>query len=101
MDNEFAFSTVVYGQLEYHYYFNYFGSTYIFTDAGAGLYDKNSGAATSNHLQKMLGYGIGIRIPVKIGDASIEWARNYKDSRGWGRIHVSIRNAVSAGLPHL
>ena len=99
MDNEFAFSTVVYGQLEYHYYFNYFGSAYIFTDGGAGLFDKN-GAVPSHALQKMLGYGIGIRIPVKIGDASIEWARNYKDSRSWGRIHVSIRNAVSAGLPH-
>jgi hypothetical protein len=46
----------------------------------------------------LLSYGIGIRIPVKIGSASIAWARNYKEKRGFGRIHVRIRNAVSSGI---
>jgi hypothetical protein len=99
-DNEFAFTTVLYGQAEYHYYFNYFGSVYLFTDFGAGRLNKSGDPQTSNAVQKMLGYGLGIRIPVKIGDAAIEWARNYKDTRSYGRLHISIRNAVAAGLPH-
>ena len=33
----------------------------------------------------MLGYGVGIQVPVKIGDAAIESARNYKDTRSWGK----------------
>jgi hypothetical protein len=94
-DNEFAFSSVIFGQAEYHYYFNYSGSVYIFMDGGIGRLNKSSDE-TSKVLQKMCGYGIGIRIPVKIGDAAIEWARNYRETQSWGRIHVSIRNAVSA-----
>jgi len=100
LDNEFAFTTVLYGQVEYHYYFNYSGSIYFFTDCGAGRLNKSGVPQTSGAVQKMLGYGLGIQIPVKIGDAAIEWARNYKETRSWGRIHISIRNAVAAGLPH-
>jgi hypothetical protein len=100
IDNEFAFTTVLYGQAEYHYYFNYFGSIYFFSDFGMGRLNQSSDAQISNALQKMLGYGVGIRIPVKIGDAAIEWARNYKDTKSLGLLHISIRNAVSAGLPH-
>jgi hypothetical protein len=95
-DNEFAFKTVLFGQLEYLYYFRSEASIYIFADGGAGLgpFDEfRFDAAT-----KMLGYGIGIRIPVAIGLASIEWARNYKEKQGLGRIHISIQNAVAAAL---
>jgi outer membrane protein assembly factor BamA len=94
-ENEFAFSSFGYGQAEYHYYFSYAGSVYIFTDGGAGMKNRSTDE-TSKAIIKMMGYGAGIRIPVKIGDAAVEWARNYKDTESWGRIHVSIRNSISA-----
>ncbi|HEX7511665.1 MAG TPA: BamA/TamA family outer membrane protein, partial [Chitinivibrionales bacterium] len=99
LDNQFALTSVLYGQAEYHYYFNYSGSIYFFSDFGACRLNKSSDPQTSSALQKMIGYGLGIQIPVKIGDAAIEWARNYRDTHNWGRIHISIRNAVAAGLP--
>ena len=95
-DNEFAFKSVAFSQLEFLYYFRSEASIYIFADGGAGL-----GALSEFKLDnatKMLGYGIGIRIPVAIGLASIEWARNYKETQGLGRIHVGIQNAISAAL---
>jgi hypothetical protein len=46
---------------------------------------------------KMMGYGVGMRIPVKIGDAAIEWARNYTDTQSWGRIHIAVSNNVATG----
>lgn len=95
-DNEFAFKTVLYGQLEYLYYFNYNGSVFIFMDAGIGF--NENVAIRLPSATKMLGYGIGMRIPVKIGDAAIEWARNYKDTQSWGRIHIAVSNTVSTGL---
>ncbi len=92
-DNEFAFRTVAYEQLEYRFYFNYSGSLFIFMDAGMGLYrDSRPGF---HEAEKLLGYGAGIRIPVKIGDASIEWARKYSETSGWGRLHISIRNNLA------
>ena len=94
-DDEFAFRTVVYGQAEYHLYFNYSGSVFIFMDAGMG-FERDSRVSVKS-AQKLMGYGAGIRIPVKIGDASIEWARNYKETSGWGRIHVAISNTQAAG----
>jgi outer membrane protein assembly factor BamA len=95
-DNEFPFKTVLYEQLEGLYYFSYTGSIYIFIDAGAG-FGAPSAVSVSSAV-KMLGYGVGIRMPVKIGDASFEWARNYKDTQSWGRIHLSLRNSVSSGM---
>jgi hypothetical protein len=95
-DNEFPFKTVLYEQLEGLYYFSYTGSIYIFIDAGAG-FGALSAVSVSSAV-KMLGYGVGIRMPVKIGDASFEWARNYKDTQSWGRIHLSLRNSVSSGM---
>jgi hypothetical protein len=95
-DNEFAFKTVFYVQAEYLFYFSSEGAVYAFSDAGAGFgpHDQlNFSGAT-----RMLSYGVGLRIPVKIGVAAIEWARNYKDSQSLGRIHVSIQNAISAAL---
>ena len=95
-DNEFAFKTVLFEQLEFLYYFSYNGSTYIFMDAGAGFGPESSVSVSA--ATKMLGYGVGIRIPVKIGEGSFEWARNYKDTQSWGRIHISLRNSISAGM---
>ena len=95
-DNEFAFKTVLYEQLEFLYYFSYTGSTYIFLDAGAGFNVESP--VSKSGATKMLGYGVGIRIPVKIGNASFEWARNYKDTQSWGRIHISVQNSISAGM---
>jgi outer membrane protein assembly factor BamA len=95
-DNEFAFKTVFYVQGEYLLYFSSEGAVYAFSDAGAGFgpYDQvNFDVAT-----RMLSYGIGLHIPVKIGRATIEWARNYKDTQSLGRIHVSIQNPISAAL---
>jgi hypothetical protein len=94
-DNEFAFRTVAYGQVEYHFYFNYNGSVFIFMDAGCGFY-RDSRVSLPD-AEKLFGYGAGIRIPVKIGDASIEWARKYSESSGWGRLHIVIRNNLAAG----
>jgi len=46
----------------------------------------------------LLGYGVGIRLPVKIGEMALEWARNKDDGRGLGRVHVGFRNMVSSGI---
>jgi outer membrane protein assembly factor BamA len=95
-DNEFAFKTVFYVQGEYLVYFSAEGAVFAFADAGAGFgpHDQlNIQSATP-----LASYGVGLRIPVKIGSAAIEWARNYQDTRSLGRIHVSIQNAISAAL---
>lgn len=95
-DNEFAFRAVFYEQLEYHIYFSYSGSVYILMDGGIG-FDRDAGISIKN-AKKLLGYGVGIRVPVKIGDASLEWTRKYTEKTGWGRLHFSVRNAVAAGI---
>jgi hypothetical protein len=87
---------VFYVQGEYLVYFSSEGAVYAFSDAGVGFgpYDQlNMSGAT-----RMLSYGIGLHIPVKIGTATIEWARNFKDTESLGRIHVSIQNPISAAL---
>jgi hypothetical protein len=92
-DDQFALAKLYYQQIEYLYYFSDYGSLFIFCDAGLGFtqYDRMSmGNAT-----KMLGYGVGIRIPVKLGLATFEWARNYTDTRSWGRIHVAIQSDMA------
>jgi hypothetical protein len=94
-DNEFAFRTVIYEQVEYHLYFNYSGSVFIFMDAGMGV-ERDSPVSVRDAV-KFLGYGLGIRVPVKIGDASVEWARKYTETSGWGRIHIALRNNLAAG----
>jgi outer membrane protein assembly factor BamA len=93
-DNEFAFRSVFYEQLEYHVYFNYRGSVFIFIDSGIG--SKRDEPLKMSFVEKLLGYGLGIRIPVKIGNASIEWARNYLETSGWGRLHFAISNTLAA-----
>jgi len=95
-DNEFAFKTVAYCQLDYLFYFTKEGAVYAFTDAGAGF--GQGGQLTLSDATILFGYGIGLRIPVAIGTATLEWARNYTDTQSFGRIHVSIQNPISAAL---
>lgn len=95
-DYEFAFQTVCYSQFEYLYYFNTYGALYAFADMGLG-FNQNTQWQMENGI-KMLGYGLGIKIPVKIGTAKIEWARNYQESKGLGRIHISIQNPISTAM---
>lgn len=95
-DNEFAFKSVCYVQGDFLLYFAAESAVYVFSDAGAGFgpYDQlNFQEAT-----RMLSYGVGLHLPVKIGSGTIEWARNYKDTRSLGRIHVSIQNSISSAL---
>jgi len=91
-DNEFSFTTVAYENLEFLFYFGRFSSIYLFTDAGLGTavqkYDS------FNYFNKLFGYGIGMRFPSKLGVISLEWARNYKDFKSFGRIHVSFINSI-------
>jgi len=95
-ENEYAFMSVGYLQGEYHVYFSDAGSAYIFMDGGIG-FSRVIDVRRENRTD-MLGYGAGVRIPVKIGTASIAWARNYRDTRGFGRIHVRMQNAVSSAM---
>ena len=95
-DQEFSFKTVGYAQAECLFYYNPQGSLYLFADAGMGF-----GAAdrlTLSSGTRLFGYGLGIRIPSKIGSAAIEWARNYLDTKSLGRVHVSVMNPISAGM---
>jgi hypothetical protein len=95
-DNEFAFKTVFYIQGEYLLYFSAEGAVYAFSDAGAGFGSHDQ--LTVESATRMFSYGIGLRIPVKIGSATVEWARNYQDTQSFGRIHVAIQNPISAAL---
>ncbi|MBD3395167.1 MAG: hypothetical protein GF418_06015 [Chitinivibrionales bacterium] len=95
-ENEFPFTTVGYLQTEGLFYFSSLGSVYIFVDGGVGFVndvDFSRGGRTD-----LLGYGAGIRIPVRIGTASIAWARNYRERRGFGRVHIRVQNALSRGM---
>ncbi|MDD5673782.1 MAG: hypothetical protein PHC61_06455 [Chitinivibrionales bacterium] len=97
-ENEFAFRTVCIGQLELLYYYNNAGALYIFGDGGMGskAYLWRADAAG----QKFFGYGLGIRIPNRLGIVSLEWARNISDVQSLGRLHFGISNAFSAaGTP--
>lgn len=91
-ENAFAFRTVLYGQGEYRYYFQPAAAAYLFSDGGIGF----AGPVGFNQpWQPMLGYGVGVRLPVKIGTMALEWARNYKDVRSLGRIHVRVQHDFS------
>jgi translocation and assembly module TamA len=91
-ENEFPFRTVVYGQLEYLLYFIKTGSVFIFTDGGAGF--KQEVGLRYDH-SFLLGYGLGVRLPSKLGSMEIGWARNYREKRGMGRIHFRIKNTLA------
>jgi|GEM_PF-601928 len=93
IENQFPFKAVAYIQTEYLYYFNPTGSLYIFIDGGIGFAEQIS--LNVDDRTELLGYGIGIRVPVRFGSLSIEWARNYKERRELGRIHIRFRNNLS------
>jgi outer membrane protein assembly factor BamA len=95
-DNEFQFKTVAFGQAECLFYFNPEGAIYIFADAGMGFGPLDQ--LTVPAATRLFGYGLGIRIPSRIGTAAIEWARNYSDTKSLGRIHVSVMNPISAAM---
>lgn len=92
-DNEFAFRTVLYGQLEGIHYFNTTGSIFIFLDGGIGF--ENEPTSWKSDYSKLFGYGIGFRIPSRIGLMTLEWARNLQDKKNPGRIHVQFQNDLS------
>jgi hypothetical protein len=91
-DNEFAFRTLVYGQLEYLMYFTGAGAVYIFSDGGVGFEQK---IELNGNYGSMLGYGLGIRLPSRIGIMTLEWARNFMDQKNLGRIHIRFQNELS------
>ena len=95
-DDEFSFKTVAFGQAECLFYFNPEGAIYLFADAGMGFGPLDQ--LTMPAATKLFGYGLGIRIPSKIGTAAIEWARNYSDTKSLGRIHVSVMNPIAVGM---
>lgn len=90
-DNVFAFMHRFYGQSEILWYFAKAGAVYLFLDGGVGFFQELSLANPGNR-HELLGYGTGIRVPVRIGTASFEWGRNIDDNSGLGRIHVRFTN---------
>ncbi len=95
-DNNFSFIAVGYAQTAYLFYFNPTGSVYIFMDGGIGFSEDIS--LDRDDSKEMFGYGLGIRVPVKFGTLSLEWARNIEEQKGLGRIHVRMRNNLSPGI---
>lgn len=94
-DNQFAFRTVAYTQLEYLMYFNATGSVYAFTDGGFG-FENSITRSRWNDRREFLGYGLGIRVPAGIGTMTLEWARNIDDMKSIGRIHVRVQNYLAS-----
>lgn len=94
-DNQFAFRTVAYAQLEYLFYFNPTGSVYAFTDGGYG-FEESFNLTNWNDRVQFMGYGIGIRVPAALGTLSLEWARNMDDTKSLGRINVRVQNYLAS-----
>jgi hypothetical protein len=97
-DKVFAFRSLAYLQTEIHRYFGELASVYIFSDGGLGIRKRNPGP-TIDDATPMLGYGIGLRMPVKIGIGRFEWARNFRDGRSLGRLHAGIHNDFYTETP--
>ncbi len=92
--DEYSFTACAFLQFEYRFYFLKKGSLFIFADGGVGSQNEiNVDNSTS-----LFGYGLGVRVPVKLGRLSLEYARNYKEGRSPGRIHVRIQNSLSKGM---
>jgi outer membrane protein assembly factor BamA len=96
LDDEFAFRTVAYDQLEYLLYFNATGSAFIFMDSGVG-FERSLTLGRWSERREFLGYGVGIRVPAKLGTLTLAWARNIDDTKSLGRIHVMVQNPMSSG----
>jgi outer membrane protein assembly factor BamA len=84
-DNEHALRTAFHGQLQYMLYLSKIGAVYLFSDGGVGF--KNPPGPGSDYLL-LAGYGLGIKVPSRIGTVTLEWARNIDDTRSPGRIHL-------------
>lgn len=91
-ENEFSFRTVAYGQAEYLYYLKPKTPVYIFTDGGLGFMGD---IRKDRSYLAIAGYGIGFRLPTRLGSVSVEWARNIRDRRSLGRVHVRFQNPFS------
>ncbi len=87
--DEFSFRTAALLQSEFIFFFGHTSSVYLLLDAGTG-YDS-----TPSERVNLLGYGLGTRLPTRLGLLSIEWARNVREVRGLGRLHVGFQNPLS------
>ncbi|HEX2958123.1 MAG TPA: BamA/TamA family outer membrane protein [Chitinispirillaceae bacterium] len=90
-DNELAFRTAFHGQFQYMLYLNKIGAVYLFSDGGIGFRDRID--SESKHMA-FAGYGVGLRVPSRIGTVTLEWARNIDDMRSPGRIHIRYSGGV-------
>lgn len=97
LENEFAFRTVMYDQLEVLHYFSAKGSMYILCDNGFGSAQSLTRANWGRRTE-FLGYGLGIRVPARLGTLSLEWARNMRDTKSLGRINVQVNSNSSKKL---
>jgi outer membrane protein assembly factor BamA len=88
----YAFRAAAFSQIELLYYFDRAGSVYLFADGGAGFNAPDRLSAAD--AEKLLGYGVGIRFPSRLGTVSLEWARNIDDGKSLGRLHVGVRSGV-------
>jgi hypothetical protein len=66
-------------------YLSKIGAVYLFSDGGVG-FKKPPGPGSDYML--LAGYGLGIKVPSRIGTVTLEWARNIDDTRSPGRIHL-------------
>ena len=96
-ENEFAFRTVAYDQLELLHYFSAQGSVYLFCDNGFGSAQSLTRANWGQRTE-YAGYGLGVRVPARLGTLTLEWARNLQDTKSLGRIHVQVNNHGSTAL---
>ena len=70
------------------WYFSEGGALYSFID-NAGVVKSESDWGSGDWL---MGYGMGIVVPLKALSASIEWARHRQEVGGLGRLHFSLSN---------
>jgi hypothetical protein len=91
-DDYVALRNAACAQVEYLVYLAGEAAAYIFTDGGVGW---REGFEHASDPTWMMGYGVGVRLPTRIGSAMLEWGRNIDDRRGFGRIHVRIANRLA------
>lgn len=91
-EDEFSFRSVAYIQAECLLYFNKNSSAFIFLDGGTG-FDKPGSFSLADR-KDMLGYGVGVRFPSKLGSVTLEWGRNVHDEKSAGRVHLGIKTVL-------
>lgn len=94
-EGEYSFRHVLYGQIESGYFLGLATSLYLFCDAGSGIAGQVSTAFPKR--TDMLGYGLGIRVPVRSTLFFLEWARNMNESRSLGRLHFGFNGTLGDG----